>query len=191
MSENLLSRVKETKPSELKSSESKETKIKIDNEKKQTKNQKSAPEQISDIFKEEINQLKQLAKEAGSIIKQDQDSTNGVSNKEKESPIKIKSLPKDIKSVKKEENTNGPMMIKDDLLINNTLDEVFLQERDTNITKGQESSDESKQIKINSLTQPKNKDLKFDEEEDEKTEFEEKFNYLINKLDTIYKVTQN
>jgi hypothetical protein len=110
---------------------------------------------VSNILKDEINELKKLTKEANSLVK-DETSENNII------VLKNNSNSTDI--------NNGPIVIDsnkaDNLDINfaETKEEKYLTKVDNN-------------IKQNPVI-----------EDDNKYEFEDKLNYLLNKLDVIYDV---
>jgi hypothetical protein len=122
-------------------------------------------DEVSEILKDEINELKQLAKEANKALGEDKTENN------------IHDNINEVKCEFKKENNssfNGP--IKED----EKQDLNFLQ----NAEKSRSAGNEVK-VKNNLRKSSLNTD------EEMKQEFEEKFNYLINKLDIVYQISNN
>jgi hypothetical protein len=157
------------------------------------------PENVSDILKDEINQLKILAKQANSYMDKEDDKLLPMDSEKLENE----------KSENKNVNKNGPLedekQKNEDNLEN--LDVSFLENKAENkeascrdeITKEKKQKKFDTNIETNfsenkistQLSKSKTNNIFFSNqsEEENKIEFEEKFNYLLNKLDVVYQIT--
>ncbi len=189
--------VNENKKSNLRKNPEKEIIFKNKDKNKIIKKiDKKEDENVSDILKDEINQLKMLTKQANSFMGKD-DEKNSFEDSNK--------LQLDNSEDEKIKN-NGPLEIgkkKEDENLEN-LDVNFLQNKLENkeipFLENIKNKSENKIInnfpekKISTLLSKSNPHDNFFSnlsEEENKIEFEEKFNYLLNKLDVVYKITNN
>ncbi len=149
---------------------------------KNLKKENKEEDKISQILKDELEQLKNLTKEANTLIKKD-------SNVKQLTPLNNKSKEINIYQEKKKESSS----IKN---IDKGIDNKYLQQEKVDNSLIMSSSlNDTSIINIENSMLPKLDEIpnfrftsKKESEEEMKEEFEEKFNYLINKLDVIYQV---
>jgi hypothetical protein len=149
---------------------------------KNLKKENKEEDKISQILKDELDQLKNLTKEANTLIKKD-------SNVKQLPPSNNKSKDINLNQEKKIESST----IKN---IDKGIDDKYLQQEkvDNSLIMSSSSNDTSIKNIENSVLSKLDVIPNFrftskkESEEEMKEEFEEKFNYLINKLDVIYQV---
>ena len=117
------------------------------------------------MLKDEINQLKNLTKEANTLIvnKSDKPTNSGISGKITQ-------------NIQDQKTTESHYLVKEP---------KFLQIESPKIDKQPNKPSTSYEISS------QQKHQKNETEEEIKEEFEEKFTYLLNKLDVIYQISDN
>lgn len=163
-------------------------------------------EEVSDILKDEINQLKQLTKEANNIMKkseeknynQNDESIQNMNEKSVSLPDQSNNFEDKTSSnsnTGQEKEKNGPIKNMESSTDNLDADLNFLQTEtnsDKNIRPHQSPQLESK-IKQNTskgTIKPQKQNLR-EETEEMKRDFEDKFIYLLGKLNVIYQISNN